>query len=305
MLAHVGGHDGVLCLRADHLQHLLGRQLFAVFCHGGGAEGQDALFPCTAVILGQALVQQLQHTAGVADDVVVGQHVLVDLRAVDVDLDDLGLLGKGLGIQRHTVGEAAAHGDQQVALVTGHVRGLRAVHTDHAGGQRMAAGEAAAAHDGDGHGSVHLLGKGAEGSVCLAPDHAAAADQQRALGLCDHVQQGVDVLLIHFGGLQLVAGVDAADAVALAVLTPGNELVVHQLTGRGDVLQKVDEHRAGAAAGGHGEGLTHHIGDGLGVTDQKGRLGDGHGDAGGVHLLKSVAAQQILAHVAGDEHHGG
>ena len=37
-----------------------------------------------------------QHPLGVADDVVVGLHVLVDLRPVNVDLHNLGLAGKGL-----------------------------------------------------------------------------------------------------------------------------------------------------------------------------------------------------------------
>ena len=90
---------------------------------------------------------------------VVGEDVLVNLRAVDVDMDDLGLAGKGVGLEGHPVGEAAAHGDEQVALVTGHVGGLGAVHAHHAGGEGVRAGEAAAAHDGDGHRGVQLLGK--------------------------------------------------------------------------------------------------------------------------------------------------
>ena len=119
---------------------------------------------------------------------VVGEDVLVDLRPVDVDLDDLGLAGKGGRVQGHPVREAAAHGDEQVALVAGHVGGLGAVHADHAGGQGVVAGEAAAAHDGDGHRGVQLLGKLPELPVRPAPDHAAAAHEQRALGLGDHLQ---------------------------------------------------------------------------------------------------------------------
>ena len=68
-----------------------------------------------------ALAEQLEHTAGVPDDVVIGQDVLVDLGAVDVDLDDLGLARPGGGLGGHAVGKAAAEGDEQVALVDGGV----------------------------------------------------------------------------------------------------------------------------------------------------------------------------------------
>src|SRR5699024_2395663 len=68
---------------------------------------------------------------------------------------------------------------------------------------------------------------------------------------------------------------------------------------------KVDQHRAGPAGGRHGEGLPHHVRDLVRRADEEGGLGDGHGDAGGVHLLEGVPAQQVLPHVAGDEHHGG
>ena len=47
------------------------------------------------MVLGDPLVEQFQHPFGGADDVVVGTDVLVDLRTVDIDLDDLRLAGKG------------------------------------------------------------------------------------------------------------------------------------------------------------------------------------------------------------------
>ena len=179
------------------------------------------------------------------------------------------------------------------------------MHADHAGGEGVGPREAAAPHDRDGHRGVQLLGKFPELLVRPAPDHAAAADEQGALRLGDHFHQLVHVAQVGLRGLQAVAHRQLPDAVGLPVLGPGDELIVDLHAGGGDVLQKVDEHRAGPAGGRHGEGLAHHVGDGLGVPDQVGGLGDGHGDAGDVHLLEGVFAQGLLGDVAGDEHHRG
>lgn len=161
------------------------------------------------LILRHALEQQAQHLLGVADDVVVGLDIFVDLGAVDVDVDDLGLPRERVGLEGHAVGEAAAHRDQQVAVVNGHVRGDGAVHADHAGCERVAPGNAAAAHDRDGAGGVDSSGKGAELLVRAAAHHAAAADEHRLFGLGDHLDEGVHVVEIRLWHLQ-AAGVGAA-----------------------------------------------------------------------------------------------
>ena len=145
MLAHIGGHDGVLGGHAaDGLQHLPGSKDLGGLHLRLPLQGKDLLLPGVPVVLGDPLVEQFQHPFGGADDVVVGEDVLVDLRTVDIDLDDLRLAGKGGRVQSHPVREAAAHGDEQVALVTGGVGGLGAVHPHHAGGEGVRTGEAAA-----------------------------------------------------------------------------------------------------------------------------------------------------------------
>ena len=306
MLPHVGGHDGALGdSLLDGVQDLSrGQAVHAALYRLLLPQGEDVLLPLSMLILGKALVEQFQHPLGGAHNVVVGEDVLVDLRAVDVDVYDLGLTGEGVRLEGHPVREAAAHRNEQVALVAGHVAGLGAVHPDHPCGQGVGAGETAAAHDRDGNRGVQLLGKGAELPVRPPPDHAAAADQQGALRLGDHLHQSVDVPQVGLGGLQAVAHRQLADAVRPPVLIPGDELIVDHGVEECDILQKVDEHRAGPAGGRHGKGLAHHIGNGLRVPDQIGGLGDGHGDAGDVHLLEGVLTQQPLADVAGDEYHG-
>ena len=52
------------------------------------------------------------------------------------------------------------------------------------------------------------------------------------------------------------------------------------------------------------KGLAHHVRDLPGVPYQKGGLGDGHGNAGDIHLLKDISAQQMTGHLSSDSHHG-
>ena len=138
-----------------------------------------------------------------------------------------------------------------------------------------------------------------------ATDHAAAADQQRLLGFLDHVQKDIYVALVGLGLLGLVDHTQILNAAAAAVFLPVDEFIFHQLVGGGDILQEVNQNRTGTTTGGHGKSLAHHIGDLLCIAHQESRLGDRHGDTGGVDLLKGILTQQVLAHIAGDKYHGG
>ena len=139
-----------------------------------------------------------------------------------------------------------------------------------------------------------------------AAHHAAAADEHGLFGLGDHVHQFVHVFLVGLGHFQ-AAGAGPLDQLGQpaggGVLLPGKVLIVGLFCG--DILHNVDEHRAGPAAAGDGEGLPHDVGQGVHVPHQVGALSDGHGDAGNVHLLEGVPADEVLGDVAGDEHHGG
>ena len=189
MLAHIGGNDGVAARQVgDGLQNLVGVEDI-VFFQGQFLPGEDLGLPGGVIVLGQLLVEQLQHPPGVPDDVVEGLHVLVDLRPVNVDMDDFGVLGKGGGGGSHPVGEPAADGDEQVALGGGHVGGVGAVHPHHAGEQGMIARAGPAAHDGGAHRGVQGLNKPAEfGHGPPGADHAAPHQHHWALGLGDELQ---------------------------------------------------------------------------------------------------------------------
>ena len=235
---------------------------------------------------------------------VVGLDVLVDLGPVDVDMYDLGLAGKGGRIGGHPVGEPAADGDEQVALAGGDVRRMGAVHTDHAGKEGVVAGTGTAAHDGGGHRRTQTLKESAElGHRALGADDAAAHQNEGTLGLLDHGEELFNVSIVGLRCLEVVAGAaqHGAQAAVAAVLRDGEGLIVG-LRG-GDIFGNVDEHRAGTARTGDGKGLPHHVGQLVRVLDQVVALGDGHGDAGNVHLLEGVLADEAFHHVTGDKDH--
>ena len=126
VLSDVGRDDGILRRElSEGGKHLTGGQMVnrSVVLRFS-LEGEDILLPLVVLHAWHTLQQQLQHAPRIADDVVVGLHVLVDFAAVDVNLDDFRVLGEGGGLERHAVGEAAADGDQQIAGVHRHVRRL-------------------------------------------------------------------------------------------------------------------------------------------------------------------------------------
>ena len=237
---------------------------------------------------------------------VVGFDVLVNFRPVNVDLDDFRLAGKALGVQRHTVRKPAAHRNEQIAVGASNVGCLGAVHADHAGGQRIAPREAAAAHNGDGNGRINFLCEFLKLLVGTTSYHAAAADEQGLFRLCNHLRQLVHILVIGLRRADIPA--DAAgqclEPSVLDVLLSLHGLIINELVGRGDVFQKVNEHRTGTSGGCHCKCFAHDVGNGLGVPHQIGRLGDGHCNTGNIYLLERILAQKILRDIAGDKHHG-
>ena len=179
------------------------------------------------------------------------------------------------------------------------------MHSDHAGGQWIAAAEAAAAHNGDCHRRIDALGELKELLVGPAADNAAAADQQGLAGLADHLRQGVHIGHIRLGSLEVLGGpLDQLAQMAMEAVLLQRERLVFGLFG-GDILENIDEHRPGAAAAGNAEGLANDVRKLVNIPDQVVAFGDGHGDAGDVHLLKRILADEVFSHVAGDEHHGG
>ena len=180
------------------------------------------------------------------------------------------------------------------------------MHADHARGQGVPAGDPPRSHKGNGHRGVNPPGEFPELLMGPAAHYAAAADEHGLLGLGDHLHQLVHILLVGLRHFQ-AAGPGPADQVGqtagVNVLFPGKGFILRLL--RSDILYDINEHRAGPAAAGDGKGLPHGVGQVVDIPDQIGAFGDGHGNAGNVHLLEGIPSDEVLGHVAGDKHHRG
>ena len=75
--------------------------------------------------------QPLQDFAQIADQRHIHVHVLVDFRAVDLDVNFLGLLRIGVELAGHAVVEAHAERDQQIGFLNGLIDPGFAVHAHH------------------------------------------------------------------------------------------------------------------------------------------------------------------------------
>ena len=116
-------------------------------------------------VLVHQLHQILQGLADIGDDRQMSHLVLVDLGRIDVDVDDLAVLGELADLAGDAVVEAHAKRQQQVGVVDGVVGVNGAVHAEHLQAQEMLAGEAAQAEERQRHRDAGALGEGLAGTA--------------------------------------------------------------------------------------------------------------------------------------------
>jgi hypothetical protein len=174
----------------------------------------------------------------------VGLDHLVELRRVDVDVDELGVAAKHVRLADDAVVKAGADIEDEVGLADGLVRIGGAVHAEHAERKRVRFGEDAFAQQGGGDRAAEGLGQHEQFLVGTGDHGPLTGEDHGALGLGNEAAASLIPSLIDF---EVLLGVVAGQ--------------VHRLVkgaGEGalaDVLRDVDEHRTGAARGGDVVGL--------------------------------------------------
>ena len=116
--------------------------------------------------------------------------VLVQFRRVDVDVDDLAVLGEFADLARDAVVKADAERQEQVGLINGVVRIDGAVHAEHVQAKKMLTGESAEPVQRQGHGDAGLVREFRSSPAAPMDDAAAGvndgsftgADQAATIG---------------------------------------------------------------------------------------------------------------------------
>src|SRR5579862_4297617 len=237
----------------------------------------------------QQFVEPGEGVFHVAQDGEADDFVLVDLRVVDVDVDDGPVLGEFLDLAGDAVVEADADGQEQVGFVDGVVGVDGAVHAEPFQRKGMVFREAADAHQRGGDGYLGALGEFQQFNRRVARDDAAAAIDHRLFRRADEADEFVQFEIARFP-----VGAVAAQ--------------MHFLREDGlrprflDVFRDVDEHRAGPPRLRDVEGLLHDARYLVDVHDEVVVLHDGQGHAEDVGLLEGAFADHGLRHLAGDRH---
>ena len=214
--------------------------------------------------------------------------VLVDLRAVDIDLHDPGAPGKVRRLGGHPVGEARPDDQQQVRAVDRESGGDVAVHPDHPHVERIIVGKHTGAHDGMTCRNRRTVSQFINERRCTGTDHPAAEVDHRTFGRVDQRGDLGDHRRINLGG---TFGRRRGGS--------GKKLA----GGGGHILGNIDQHRAGPAGIGDGKRLTDRIGQILDPAHNEIVLGNRHRDAGDVNLLEAVRADLCVRDVGGNRHH--
>ena len=233
----------------------------------------------------QPLVERQPQIPGNRD---VDADVLVQLGAIDVDVDLLGVARVGLEVAGDAVVEPHAERDQQVGFLDRVVDPRLTVHAHHAEVERMRGGDAADAEQGDGDRNLRTLGELEDLPLGVGQHHAVAGEDQRPFG-----------------------GVDQRDCLAQIAVARQRVIVglgkvgfgrvpVHFAAALLRVLGDVHQHRARTAAARDRERFADRRRDVLGRGDQVVVLGDRQRDAGDVGLLERVGSDQLAADLAGD-----
>ena len=229
----------------------------------------------------------------------VDADVLVELGAIDVDVNLARAEGVGLEIARHPVVEAHPERDEQVGLLDGGVHPVLAVHAHHPEIERVAGRHAADAEQRDRDGDPRPFGQREDLPLGAGEHHAVARQDQRPLGGIDERDR---VAMIAVAGQRVVARFGEMRLGGVPV-----ELAAGLLR----VLGDVDQHGARTAARRDRERLAdarRHVGR---ARHQVVVLGDRQRDAGDVGFLKGVRSDEPAADLPRDAHdrrrvhHGG
>ena len=291
MLTDVGRDDGILrrllCDRAQQLMRMDDAVVVLCVVVELRAPLIDLREPRGVPVFLNVRQDLLKEGLCVGNDRIGRFDVLVDLRRVDVHVDDARAGGKMAGVGGNAVREARADADQQVAALNRPCGRNRTVHADHAEAERLGIRDAADGHHGVRRRNIRLALQLQQHVACVRGFNTAAVIDHRTLGGGNHIRYGLQLFVRNLVGL-----VDLNLALRDKLTLSG-----------GNILRDVDQHRTRTSGSGNAERIAHGVRQLLHIAHNEIVLGDRHGDAGDIDLLEGVSADEARADVAGDGDH--
>ena len=240
-------------------------------------QSADLLKPFRIFLRLQTFIQTLQSLFQIPDHACVHNDVFVDLRRVNIKLQDLCILCKPAGISCHPVREAGAKNDQQITFCHAQIGSFRSMHTQHSRIQRIIPREHAFSHQAVADRSLKLM-RQLPHFLRRSGNHSAAADKNiRAFCFADQCSRLLKGLL--------------CNRIHLA-LDFFRFFVFIFIFRRGNILCDIHEHRTGASAFGDFKRTAQSFRQIFNILYNHAVLRDGHHNACDIHLLKAVSAQQ-------------
>src|SRR5712692_6570138 len=140
--------------------------------------------------------EPFEYLTRIADEGGVNLYVLIDLGAVDLNVDLAGALGVGAKVAGDAVVKTHADGNEEVGLLNGVVNPGFAVHAHHAEVQRIIGGEAANAEERHGDRIIAGPDELLEGAHRAGNHDAMAGKNDRAFGGVQHLDGAVEFSMI-------------------------------------------------------------------------------------------------------------
>ncbi len=221
----------------------------------------------------------------------IGLHVLVYLATVNIQMNNLGLLGIRLRITRHTVGETHTDSYQHVALLLFQVDGIVAVHTQHTHVQGMVGWQCRQTQHGASGRNIGFLQECLQLLLCITQLYALPYQRQGALGIVDQFGSLTYSLVIQLG-----LGYVRTHEINLL----GFPFYLLYLC----ITREVEHYRTRATATCNIERTTDSPSHILGMTNLVSPLTDRLSHTHEVNLLEGIGTQSRNSHLSGYHHDG-
>ena len=231
--------------------------------------------------------QRFQYVICITDNAVRNADILIDLRRVDIHLDNLCAGCKITHLGCHTVRETGTQCNNQIRLVYCPAGGNPAMHTNQAQIQRVCRIQCANAHQGMACRHIGTMHKLAEQLTGIGGQHAAAKQDDRTLTLINHLCHLFDLVMLD---LRLRTRLDC-------------RLVLKFTDRRGDILGNINQNRARTVTHGNFICLTDGICQLLYMTDHKVMLGDRHGHTCNIDFLEAVTSDKGRTDIGSNGNH--